>query len=222
MHTAANMIDLNKFVSTLARSGLIERLTGQHKDPARLSTSDRTAGKPLLKLGILAAVGGLCWRALRDYQQQQRFAGTSQDAGSWASLGRDRFIDLAEAAAPRAEKLLVFRAMIAAAMAAQDFDAAQQAKLFAKLKEALTTPADKASLLEELRHPLSISALANAARDEATAIEVYAASLLAVDGATPEVEDYLRQLAQALRLPAGLVHELHSSAETQRAAIHAA
>jgi uncharacterized membrane protein YebE (DUF533 family) len=77
-------------------------------------------------------------------------------------------------------------------------------------------------LFEELRHPLSISALANAARDKETAIEVYAASLLAVDITTPEIDGYLQRLAQALNLPAKLVHELHAGAETERAAIHAA
>ena len=216
------MIDLNKFVSTLARSGLVEHLTGGREDPTRLATTGRSAGKSLLKLGVLSSVGGLCWKALRAYQQKQQSDRLLPDYSIWATLGPERFIDLAEAEAPRAEKLLVFRAMVSAAMIDRNFDAQAQSKLFAMLGETLTSATDKASVFEELRHPLNVPALACEARDAATAIEVYAAALLAVERQTPATDAYLQGLAKALELPAGLVHGLHVGAQTERAVVHAA
>jgi uncharacterized membrane protein YebE (DUF533 family) len=46
----------------------------------------------------------------------------------------------------------------------------------------------------------------------AVASQVYAASLLAIDADQPAEQAYLAELAARLRLPQGLIQELHAAA----------
>ena len=64
-------------------------------------------------------------------------------------------------------------------------------------------------MLEEMRAPLDIQALAAEARTPAQAAEIYAASLLAIDIDTDNERQYLRDLAQALKLDPATVDQLH-------------
>ena len=75
------------------------------------------------------------------------------------------------------------------------------------------TTEDKAKLFDELRHPLSLQELINAVPDPQTAIEVYAASLLAIDEQRVTSQDYLSRLASSMAIPAELVKAIHKQAE---------
>ena len=68
-------------------------------------------------------------------------------------------------------------------------------------------------LYDELRNPKSVDELAAAVRDPQTGIEVYAASLLAIDETRPDGAAYLTKLAVHLGLPPALVESVHLRAK---------
>jgi uncharacterized membrane protein YebE (DUF533 family) len=62
-----------------------------------------------------------------------------------------------------------------------------------------------------MRRPPDVNMLAQEARTPELAAQVYGASLLAIEVDTEAERDYLRRLAQALKLDAGTVQHLHTS-----------
>jgi uncharacterized membrane protein YebE (DUF533 family) len=99
--------------------------------------------------------------------------------------------------------------MISAAKADGQVDQAELEKVIGKLGEDNVTAEEKAFVMQELRAPLDPRKLAADARTPEQAAEVYAASLLAIDIDSEAERQYLRDLAEALRLDAGTVAELH-------------
>ena len=232
------MIDLNKIISGLSQSGaaagLAGGLAGGTVVGALSSKKGRKAAKSAAKIGGLALVGGLAYKAYRDYQDGQRRAGPGQaDAGGgvrtpataigpqapgaavaatgrWGNVGRDQFAAIIEEP-PEGESrsLLLVRAMIAAAMADGHLDADEQGHLFREIDRLELSAEEKGMMLDELRHPWPMHAIVARCDAPETAIEVYAASVLAIDESRPESELYLSQLARLLQLPTTLVEEIH-------------
>jgi uncharacterized membrane protein YebE (DUF533 family) len=100
--------------------------------------------------------------------------------------------------------LAILRAMIAAAKADGHIDAAEQQKIFARLDEANLGQAEKAFVVDELRKPLDIDAVVAAATTPELAVEIYTASVLAIDPDDPAEQAYLGMLAARLKLDPGL------------------
>ena len=109
---------------------------------------------------------------------------------------------------PAVEKLMV-RAMISAAKADGQIDQAEMQKIIGKVGDEGVTAEEKAFVMAELGAPVDIDALVAEVSSPAQAAEVYAASLIAIDLDTDAERAYMRQLAQALRLDAGTVEQLH-------------
>jgi uncharacterized membrane protein YebE (DUF533 family) len=72
---------------------------------------------------------------------------------------------------------------------------------------------DKAFVVDELRAPLNVDAVAGAARTPAEAAEIYTASLLAIDVDNSEERGYLSLLATRLKLNEDLIAHLHATVE---------
>ena len=72
---------------------------------------------------------------------------------------------------------------------------------------------DKAFVMDELRAPLDIDSVAQAARSPEEAAEIYTVSLLAIDIDSPAERGYLALLAARLKLEDALVAHLHTSVE---------
>jgi uncharacterized membrane protein YebE (DUF533 family) len=72
---------------------------------------------------------------------------------------------------------------------------------------------DKAFVMDELRKPLDVDAVAKGARSPEEAAEMYAASLLAIDVNNAAERGYLALLAARLRLDDKLVEHLHATIE---------
>lgn len=158
------------------------------------------------KLGAVAAVGGLAYKAWQSYQEKQ--AGASQPAPR-----EDAFIPAPgnEAAQEDLGKSLV-RAMIAAAKADGRIDAEEKDAIFERLKTMPLSAEEKAWVFDELSTPLDINAVASRADTPEHAAEIYAASLVAITADTPAEQAYLEALAAKLRLDAALVTEIHKAA----------
>ena len=211
------MVDFNKVLSGLTQSGvaagLAGGLAGGALTGALTSKKGRKTAANLLKLGGVAAVGGLAWNAYRNYQQQNDSRNTPQTQAAWQDLPEQGFdIEKVDARHAGGNSLLIIRAMVTAAMSDGHIDSAEHMRIFEHAEQLPLSNEDKATLFDELRNPQPVTAIVAGAHDPAIAVEVYAASLLAIDELTYEGQTYLKRLADLLKLPPQLVDAVHAEA----------
>jgi uncharacterized membrane protein YebE (DUF533 family) len=94
--------------------------------------------------------------------------------------------------------------MIAAAKSDGRVDAEEQRRIFDKIDQLQLDTEAKAFVIGELRKFLDIDALVKGAKSPEAAIEIYAASALAIDADDPAEQAYLAMLASRLKLDPGL------------------
>lgn len=162
------------------------------------SKSGKKLAKSALKVGGTAALAGLAYKAYQTWQQNQQ----GQPANP-APVQETVFLP-PQAAAQADLSLALLRAMIAAAKADGHIDAAEQQKIFGKLDEAGLGMEAKAFVIDEMRKPLNIDAIVADATTPERAIELYTASVLAIDADDPSEQAYLAMLAARLKLDPGL------------------
>lgn len=156
-----------------------------------------------VKLGAVAAVGGLAFNAWQNYQRSQGAAAAGQDA----------FIPVPSDVEAREElgKSLV-RAMIAAAKADGRIDADEKEAIFGRLESMSLSANEKAWDFDELSTPLDINSVVARADTPEHATEIYAASLVAITADTAAERAYLDVLASKLKLAPALIAEIHKAA----------
>lgn len=237
------MKNLNSIIGGLSKSGLISGLAGGVAGGMLTSKKGRKVGKSALKLGALAAVGGVAWKAYQSYSQKQAAGSpSSAQTGEYVparpqastytpsgprkepltyspqSLSREQFEAIVdESKEDSDEQMLLLRAMITAADADGHIDASERDAIFEQVSNMQLSVEDKASLFDEIRRPLSVEELVAQVPNSETAVEVYAASLLAIDESQPASKDYLQGLSRALFLPAELVQQIHHQAAEAQA-----
>ena len=161
-----------------------------------------------IRLGGLAAIGGLAYKAYQNYKNgavpAQAPAGEPEllpppaDTGfhpSQAPQGEDAFT------------LTLVRAMISAAKADGHVDADERKKLSLS---GIGPEAEK-FLMAELERPLDLDELVAAAHTEAQKLELYTASRLTIDPDTRAERGYLDLLAGRLGLPDALVDHVEAT-----------
>lgn len=177
----------------------------------------RKAAATALKVGGLAALGGLAWKAYQGYQaghdttpaQAHDRAGTSSDGTVWGGLD-ERVFAVDPADNTRGSRaLLLIQAMISAACADGHLDNDERGRIMARVEEARLAPDEKALVFDSLQQPLSLTDLSQRVDTPELAAEVYLASLLAVDSSRIQAELYLDALAFRLGLPQALVAQMH-------------
>ncbi|MEM9603194.1 MAG: tellurite resistance TerB family protein [Pseudomonadota bacterium] len=157
-----------------------------------------------IKLGSVAALGGVAWKAWQNWQAKQ-VATPPTDAD--APVPRPVDALTGEAADLRSLRLL--RAMIAAARADGHVDDEEQRRIEARLGE-FDLPADAMALLQaEMQKPLQPNDVADGVTDPEEAAEIYLASLTVIDLDNFLERAWMDELARALALPDGLVQELY-------------
>ncbi len=161
------------------------------------------AMKGALGGGLLAVLGGLAMNVLK----QQR-AGSGAAA---APLGLRAPVDVAEESMLENRALLVIRAMVDAAKADGEIDATERGRIVGRLRETGAGSDALDFLMTEMQRPLDVDALVAMVQSREEAVQVYAASLLAIEVDTEAERAYLARLAQALGLDAGVVAEVHSA-----------
>ena len=95
--------------------------------------------------------------------------------------------------------------MIAAAKSDGHIDAEERGRIYQRLEEGGLQPEEVAFLQRELTEPVDIERIVAGATTKEAAVEIYAASLMAVRTDTPQERDYLATLAGRLKLEPGLV-----------------
>lgn len=230
------MKDLQKLVGSLNKSGALSGFLGGVAGGGLSSllggSKSKKTGKKAVKYGALAAVGGLAWKAYKEYSEQNKAAQQQADSRAYdnamnkhshnqAHAPQGRTFDFTPAYMQEQSfeqvvedesgsgQLIIMRAMIAAAYADGHIDETERQKIFAQVETMELTVHEKAMLFDELRKPMTLSELVQSVPDAQTGIEVYAASVSAIDLNQPISRQYLEALANQLCLPRELVQSIH-------------
>lgn len=116
------------------------------------------------------------------------------------------------AATPADDAVLLIRAMIAAANADGAIDAQERAAILDRLKSVRLSQEEHQFIVHELLDPQPMQAIVAAVASPELARQIYLASLLAIAVDTDEELDYLRNLAQHLRLDQETLATIHQQA----------
>lgn len=233
------MKDLQKLVGSLNKSGALSGFLGGVAGGGLTSLvsgkKSKKTGKKAVKYGALAAVGGLAWKAYKEYSEQNKVAQQQADSRAYDNAmnkrsnsqthqghaHQGRTFDFTPAYMPEQSfeqvvedesgsgQLIIMRAMIAAAYADGHIDETERQKIFAQVETMELTVNEKAMLFDELRKPMTLSELVQSVPDAQTGIEVYAASVSAIDLNQSISGQYLEALANQLCLPRELVQSIH-------------
>jgi uncharacterized membrane protein YebE (DUF533 family) len=157
----------------------------------------RKLGGTALKLGSVAAIGGVAYTAYQNWQKNQNGADV-------------KLIPINELTGEKADQrsLILLKAMIAAAKADGHID---EAALVVIKDEMVKLGLGKSAVdffRAEARKPLNVNDVVAEVSDAEMAGEVYLASKLLLDLDNADEKNYLDQLVQALNLDADLVAEL--------------
>jgi|688.fasta_scaffold42374_8 uncharacterized membrane protein YebE (DUF533 family) len=163
--------------------------------------SGRRVSGNILKVGTLAALGTIGYKAYQNWQASREASASSSNV--------DSFNTLTEVAA-ETRSLNLLRAMIAAAQADGQIDSTEQS-LIEERMNTLHLPDDAQQWLKgELTNQRSASSVASLADSTGAAIEMYLASTLIIDEANPAEQRYLEDLRTSLKLEPGLINELRN------------
>lgn len=218
------MADMNKLLGQLmgsgAAGGFAGGLAGGLASSMLTSKKGRKLGKKALKLGGIAAVGAMAYGAFQRYNSTKDASPKTVEQTSTAPLqpapaGSPFLPDQNDIASQDKLGLILVRAMIAAARSDGLLDAQESQAIFQKIEALQLAQEERLLLIEEMGRPVDIDAIVRTAATPEIAAEIYVASLMAIDVDTAAEQSYLGMLAARLKLPAGLVTELHGQVERQ-------
>lgn len=165
-----------------------------------------------LKVGGLAAVAGLAYKAYQNYQN-----GNAPGDGNAAEpelLPPPGETSFHPSQAPQGEAefaLTLVRAMIVASRADGHIDEEERRKIADKLRLAGIDGEAESFLVAELEKPVDIDALVSGAMTDAQKVELYTASRIAIEPNTRAERGYLDMLAGRLKLPDALVDHIEAT-----------
>ena len=107
--------------------------------------------------------------------------------------------------------MLLIQAMITAAKADGAVDAEESQRILGKLEEAGASHEERAWVMTEMAKPVDIDGLVVQAEDPRLALEVYAASLMAIDVDTEAERDYLIDLRGKLGIDPEMAARVHDA-----------
>ena len=203
-------------------------------------TSRRTRGiTGTGKLGSLALLGGLAYKAYQNYRDgkplvdvtpqepaPQPQAATAPQPASGSTQGNVSQ-ELAGLGIPEAsgfhpvsqtedDALLYLRAMVAAAAADGQIDAAERARIAQGMRQAGIDEEATRWLESELAEPADVEELAAGVETPEKAAQVYTAARLAIDPDSIQERTFLTNVAQALDLDQALRDQIDATASAAR------
>jgi uncharacterized membrane protein YebE (DUF533 family) len=152
---------------------------------------------------IAAAYGRMSEREAERREQPPKKSG----AGASPSLDEE---DAVRVDFHAADARLIIRTMIAAMAAAGETEEQERTHILRYLHDAGGTAAEIQFAEQEMRHPASAEELARFVASRETAVEIYAAALLATKAANEDSRAFLARLATALKLDPDFVRDLHA------------
>jgi uncharacterized membrane protein YebE (DUF533 family) len=164
-----------------------------------------------LKIGSLAAVGGIAWKTWQNWQEQQSkkaAEATEVAEAAMAELPKTLSVDKLEGRAAEERSQILVKAMIAAAKS--------DGKMSDDETDTINQQINKLGLGDNIESvlkagvvtPLSAKSVAKMADDKEIAAEIYIVSMLVTNIENEKEKKYMDSLAGALELPAEVVQEL--------------
>lgn len=199
--------------------GLLGSATGAVKrgDPMAIGGLGALAGAVLgggsmssaLKGGGMALLGTLAVSALRNWNKGGPAPASPEEFAREAPVGVRPPQNAAEQQELQNSALLILKGMINAAKADGEIDGAEMQRIMGKVNKDGISNEERAFLESEIRKPLDLQGLVNDVKTPELAVQVYAASLLAIEVDTDAERDYLRQLGQGLGLDQQTLNNVH-------------
>jgi uncharacterized membrane protein YebE (DUF533 family) len=168
------------------------------------------------KLGALALIGGLAYKAWQNYQEGRPLI-SNDDPRRLLSEPAPAGTGFEPAAISNDAATLYIRAMIAAAAADGRIDANEQKQILGGLQQAGVGAEAQAFLEQEIQSPATAEDLANAVGSPQEAVQVYTAARLAIDPDTRAEGQFLAELAQRLGIDADLAAHIDATANAAAA-----
>lgn len=206
-----DLIQNNPYASGAAAGGLGGLLLG--------TRTGRSVAASSAKLGALAMLGGLAYKALQNYEagkplltgdDQADKTGTPQAAMSPEPPPAGSGFEPAAMTNDAAVHYL--QAMIAAAFADGRIDPSEQERIMGGIRQAGLDGEAEAFLASELNDPPTVEELAQSVSTPQEAVQLYIAARIAVADNSPAEERFLTSLASALRLDPKLTAQIDATA----------
>ncbi len=251
------MLDAKSLLGNIDSNGLVGKMLGGMATKnfgaglltggiatALLGKSDVLEGAA--KLGGMALLGTLAYKAYNNYQETKAVGGNASVVGSVKNAGQGMMGSAQSllaglmggqaaaqqpvAAAPAAIvapqlnpdfALAVIRAMIGAAKADGHVDAAETDKIFGQIESQGLNAQEKSLLMREMANTPDVASIAAAAKTQEEAAQIYLAATLVCDSQCVAEQTYLANLAQSLKLDAQFTQALQGellAMKQQRAA----
>jgi uncharacterized membrane protein YebE (DUF533 family) len=201
---AKTMFDKNPAMATAVLGGLGALVFGTSSGRAVIGSAAR--------LGGMALIGGLAYKAYQNYQSGKPLL----EVGNPELLPPPHGTGFEPEAASEATALLFIRAMIAAAAADGAIDAEERSAILGGLREAGFDQEANEWLENEMANPASIEALAQGAQSPEVAAQIYTAARIAINPDTAKEKDFLAGLAASLGLDAELVANIDVAASAAK------
>ena len=194
------LVAQNQFGAGAAAGGLGAVVLGTH--------AGRSVAASAAKLGALALIGGLAYKAMLNYQNGKPLITGAHTLAEAAPQGSG----FEPAAVTNESATLYIKAMIAAAAADGRIDEAEMAKIMGGLKQGGMDAHAEEFLAAELNNPASIDDLAEACESPEQAVQVYTAARIAITPDGGAEDAFLAALAGKLGVDAKLAAHIDAAA----------
>lgn len=202
MAAVKELIANNQFGAGMAAGGLGALVLG--------TRTGRSLAASAAKLGGLAVIGGLAYKAYTNYQQGAAAAPDSLAHQRLVAPPSGSGFEAATVSQDLATTML--KAMVAAAAADGRIDPAEHQKLVAGFGGESMPQAARDFLAREIAAPASIETIAAEVGSEEAAVQVFTAARIIVDPDNIDEHTFLQDLATALGLDDGLVAHIDAAA----------
>lgn len=209
---------LNKLTSNIpgglvggaAAGGIMALLMGN-------KSARKFAGKAAA-YGGAAVLGGLAYKAFSNWQRNSDAQpAIHSKAGNIMPESEHAFITAETESSDF--QLQLIKAMIAAARADGEIDAAEQQRIFDAVERMDMSAEEKGTVFDLLRQPIPLVELVEGVDTIEQKTEVYLASCLVINADHPAELAHLNRLALTLELPEGLAQQLRLQADQAIAAV---
>jgi uncharacterized membrane protein YebE (DUF533 family) len=194
-----SVLQNNPFAAGAAAGGLGGLVLGTRTGRSLASTAAR--------IGALAMIGGLAYKALQNYQ-----AGKPLITGATTPVAPPSGSGFEPAAVTNDAALHYIQAMIAAAAADGRIDSDEHEKLVSGLTQAGLGSEAETFLANELNSPRSVEELARSVKTPQEAVQLYTAARIAVADNSPAEKQFLAALATALGIDPKLAAHVDATA----------
>ncbi|MFA5956950.1 tellurite resistance TerB family protein [Hyphomicrobium sp.] len=189
----------NPYTSGAAAGGLGGLVLG--------TQTGRSLAASAARVGALAMIGGLAYKALQNYQ-----AGRPLITGAASAEPPPAGSGFEPSAVSNDAAKLYIQAMIAAAHADGRIDPSEHDKILGSLKQGGLGSEAEAFFAKELNSPASVQDLAQSVESPQEAVQLYAAARIAVADNSPAEKAFLSSLASALNLDPQLAAHIDATA----------